>query len=267
MSNKNFEREHPLIARFNDSKVKNLSTFADEARKLSQDRLESDYETEKRNAPKRSGKYFVDGHDGTTNSGSKTNRHEAHFARALFNKYRRTSPRLTVPGIKSLRFFDYEVPLKLKLANAGIGKIDLFGITGANNPTIIEVKYCRTTPTDSPLKALLQALAYCAVVDKNFAAFHDEAKDRGVNLDPNSLTLVVLANNKYWDYYRPRNDKYQWVKKMGDLKKIIESSNKLKRIKRVEFLSINVKDGDWKCGLNRTKPEYLAEAVLNDALA
>jgi hypothetical protein len=92
---------------------------------LSVPKLRAEYNGVRECAPRRADqgkRYFVE-HDGSTQGGSASNRREEHMARALYVLGRRWPWR----GGGSLRLLDYQVPLKARRGDAGIGKIDLLG--------------------------------------------------------------------------------------------------------------------------------------------
>ena len=110
-------------------------------------------------APRRTRGYFV-GHDGTTPSQGKSNRSEEHLAMALFR-----AGQMALPDGERLRWLDYQFPLKAKRSDQGIGKIDLLGLTDEGRLCVVELKTARST--EDPRIALLQGLAYAAIVEAN----------------------------------------------------------------------------------------------------
>ena len=65
------------------------------------------------------------------------------------------------------RFLDYQVPLKAKRADYGIGKVDLLGVTDRGRLIVVELKYPRSGRGDSPAQALMAGLRYAAIVEAN----------------------------------------------------------------------------------------------------
>jgi hypothetical protein len=58
---------------------------------------------------------------------------------------------------------------KERLGDKGIGKVDMFGVIDKTLPCVIELKVQTThdSVSDTPLRAALEALAYCAVIEAN----------------------------------------------------------------------------------------------------
>ncbi len=79
-------------------------------------------------------------YDGVPGSGVATNRDEEHVALAIFNAFRPPNPGLNLPNDEPLYVLDYQIPLKATNPDAGVGKVDLFGVTSYCQPTIIELK-------------------------------------------------------------------------------------------------------------------------------
>jgi hypothetical protein len=67
-----------------------------------------------------------------------------------------------------LDLLDYQVPLKARQADRGIGNIDLLGVTASGRIAVVELKVTSSSSKgDNPLRALLESLAYCAIVEAN----------------------------------------------------------------------------------------------------
>ena len=141
---------------------------------LSVERLADEFEELINTAPRRHSSkktYFV-GHDGIPSTTGETNRREEHLAMALWGKY----PAQPVSGshlcgLNKIIQLDYQLPLKSTRYDAGIGKIDLFGVASAGRLVVTELKVMGETGGrgDTPLKALLEGLCYAAVIWANSA--------------------------------------------------------------------------------------------------
>lgn len=118
--------------------------------------------------------YFV-GHGGVPTSGSHTNRIEEHLAIALVNDH----PEWTIPDGYRVDLLDYQVPLKALRSDPGIGKIDIFGLSSGDLPVIVELKVLGKGRADTPLRALLEALSYGAIVGANAAVIGSEIAANG----------------------------------------------------------------------------------------
>ena len=146
--------------------------------------------------------YFV-GHSGITSSGKASNRREEHLAVALFNASQEGVP-LKLPDGSSLKFLDYQLPLKARQGDKGIGKVDLFGVINGTQSSVIELKIhpAGTGYGDTPLRAFLEALAYCAIVEANADDVASESLyNFNLKLKVNRPSLIVLAPEQYWKTY------------------------------------------------------------------
>ncbi len=187
-----------LIELANSPEVKRLRDFELTASSLETDQIASMYESLRDTAPHRHERkkdYFV-GHSGVPSTVGPSTRFEEHLAIALCNDHEV----LPLDASDDLRLLDYQVPLKSRQSDAGIGKIDIMGLSTPGRLTVIELKV--TTPTsrgDTPLRALLEALAYCAIVEANASDFSDEITARyGLQSDKGRPDLVVTGPDAYW---------------------------------------------------------------------
>jgi len=140
------------------------------------DALSAEYDALRARAPRRSlvsKKYFV-GHTGVPSATGRSNRLEEHCAIALFNLERRW-PRFEGGWF---RLLDYQVPLKARQSDAGIGKIDLVGLTDEGRLMIVELKVKSHSGgrSDAPPAALMEGLRYAAMVEADLEAIASEAQ-------------------------------------------------------------------------------------------
>lgn len=125
------------------------------------------------------------------------------MAGALFNYCQEGHP-LKLPGDGDLKLIDYQFPLKARQNDKGIGKVDLFGVINQIIPCIIELKVDQDGggEPDTPLRAILEGLTYCAIVEANQEAISREASSKfGLSLQSQALALVVLGPRNYWDFF------------------------------------------------------------------
>ena len=144
-------------------------------------------------------RYFV-GHSGKTSSGGSSNRREEHLAVALWNASQEGAP-LILPDGRQLNLLDYQLPLKAKRDDVGVGKVDLFSVIDGAQSCVIELKIqpSGTGYGDTPLRGFLEALAYCAIVEANAADIAMEASENfHLKLTGNRPTLIVMAPEEYW---------------------------------------------------------------------
>ena len=177
-----------------------VTRFGNACRQLDAKDLVDGYDALMARAPHRhrfNRRYFV-GHDGRPSSGAWTNRIEEHLAIGLVND-RST---WVMPDGGSVELLDYQVPLKAQRSDRGIGKIDIFGLTDTSVPVVIELKVLGKNSADTPLRALLEALAYAAIVDANGASFRSEISGMtGRRITSGRPNLLIAAPDDYWSFW------------------------------------------------------------------
>jgi hypothetical protein len=261
---------HPLIDRANCKTVNQVTGFAAAAAQITAADLRHWYETERESAPRRSstGKnYFVD-HDGShknehfgPNANSvREGRKEEHLATALFNDFGYESGGLPLPDQGLMRFLDYQVPLKSKQADSLIGKVDLLARVPGHRLAMVELKYMPVTGTvssaDTPLRAFLEGLAYCAILEADIECLCKEAGHK-FNFDPAPIppALIVLANADYWQKYAASKPAGVWKDEMLRLAEIANTSLNVP----TSFLSLSISEDpityDKKCPRFNEVPE------------
>ena len=196
----------PLITLAADREVNAVRRFANACEKLTLGRLAQMYRAEMDQAPSRAsvGKsYLIDTHHGVPSTGSSTTRDEEHLALAIFNQHRPPSAGLRLPGGEDLHILEYQLPLKARRNDTGVGKVDLFGITASGQAAIVELKAARGG--DTPLRALLEGLAYAAIVQANLAMIRKEVQQRySLVTATETPRLIVMAPEEYWAGFRAR---------------------------------------------------------------
>jgi hypothetical protein len=249
-----FEEKHPLINLANDTTVKQVTGFATVAKNLSIDQLFQWYSTEKKFAPRRSSKgkksYFV-GHSGVAEKehfgkGTKEGaegRKEEHLAIALFNEIRNTNSGLIDDSDEAIHVLDYQIPLKGKKDDEKIGKIDLLALNSDNRLAVVELKYRPQEGTvsraDTPLRAFLEGLAYCAIIAADFECVCQEAEDKfNRPIEKDAPALIVLANDTYWQSYLRSSAAGAWRLEMDRLATGVKETLNIP----VSFLSLSIPD-------------------------
>lgn len=201
--------------------------------------IKNKYEHWKANAPRRhqtKKKYFVEGHNGIPSTGNHTNRGEEHLALALFNRFNSDNLNIDLNGRK-LKLLDYQFPLKAAQKDK-IGKIDLVGIEDDGRLCVIELKAWDNV-TDTPGKALLQALEYAAAVDANLQDIRYERSDVA-DLKP---SIVIMAPKGYWQSFA------------DSIPQVLVDDIHSKLSIPVYFISIDICKDDLILGLNQQKPQ------------
>ncbi len=169
------------------------------------DRLCDEYKRLQDCAPRRyqRNKQYFTGHCGTLSKRIKQDapvrRYEEHLAVALFNEEREW----TDPRGGAFRLRDYQFPLKSKQSDEGIGKIDLLGVADKGQLMVIELKVHPkdTGRGDSPMRALMEALRYTAVVQANQADIVAEAKTKsksGIEIRDIPPVIWIVGTEAWW---------------------------------------------------------------------
>ena len=190
--------------------------FKDACAQLNVSDLVAGYEELVATAPHRhdAGRLYFVGHDGRPSSGSHTNRIEEHLAIALLNDH----PHWEIPGKLSVDLLDYQFPLKAYRSDVGVGKVDLFGFTESGVPTIIELKVLARNRADTPLRALLEALPYAAIVEANASEIGNEiSASIGRTATSGRPDLLVVAPADYWEYWANKATADAWIESFGVL--------------------------------------------------
>ena len=204
-----------LVDLYNLPEVRRISEFANFGRELDIQAVRNGYLELVKQAPRRaeSGLRYFDTRPEATNAPSKSGRREEHLAIALYRASRRGMD-IRLPSGQSLVLVDYQTPLKAHRSDKGIGKIDLFGIIDGQCPAVIELKVLGKAGAlaDTPLRALLEGLAYCAMVEANALAITQEAFARfKCNLESQRPDLIVMAPEDYWQSYLEHRKAGPWL--------------------------------------------------------
>jgi hypothetical protein len=242
--------------------VNQLSGFREFARLLKPDALVSSYQQLLNAAPRRherAKEYFV-GHTGRSSNGAHTNRREEHLAIALWNWNREQGP-LQYPANFDLDLVDYQLPLKSRQDDKGVGKVDLFGVLDGKRPCVIELKIqpLGKGKSDTPLRAYLEALAYCAVVEANIADIAaDAVKGLGIDIQPVRPSLMLLAPDKYWYGYLNHPSAGDWWPVIRHIAK------QLREKMTLESHFVVLRDARFDPGLDGQKPRMTGNPHLAD---
>ena len=209
-----------LIDLHNNPAVNRITEFAEVAGNLASDvgMLAHCYENLVRVAPRRHdrGKLYLHGRTGTTSSGASSPRREEHLAVALCNASR-GGVAFALPDRRPLAIIDYQMPLYARQGDLGVGKVDLFAVVDGRLPCVIELKVAgKSARGDTPLRALLEGLAYCAIVEANVADIASEVAEQHP-LSPSRPTLIVMAPDNYWAGYLDHPRAGRWFSAVRDL--------------------------------------------------
>jgi len=249
---------YDLIDLYSEPEVNRVSGFAEAARKLDMDALCNAYSYLVQHAPKRrltKKSYFQTNHKGLPSGEGVSNRREEHLALALFNQSRQ----FDFPGGRDLEIIDYQTPLKSRQGDKGVGKIDLFGVINNSIPAVIElkVKGIKGRKADTPLRALLEGLAYCAIVEANLADIADEAKSIfHLHIAHTRPDLLVLAPNDYWRSYLSKPSTGGWFQLLQNL--ITEIGQKL----HLNVHLVSLEDADFEMGSSEKHPKLINQYYM-----
>ena len=237
-----------LIDLANSAQVTRIRDFPGTASVLDADELLVMYEALRDTVPHRHARdkeYFV-GHTGVPSTKGASNRVEEHLAIALCNDM----AGLPLDDSDGLRLLDYQVPLKSRRADTGIGKVDMLGITASGHIAVGELKVTTdTSKGDNPLRALLESLAYCAMVEANATDISDEIENR-FSLDTRTKrpSLVVMGPASYWS---------AWTRPA--LAAVFEFSDRLARTFDMQIWFLDLSHIDVVPGSSGTKPKLIGE--------
>jgi hypothetical protein len=266
---------HPLIELANDREVRQSKGFRLAAERINGEALAEMYQQEVANAPKRydADKKFLVGQKGTVARGGKTGKPHEHLSVALVNRFRSAGEGLDLPMAPAgdtLDSFAYQVPLKVRQSDPDkrIGKVDLIGAIPENRLAIVVLKYVPPSATrgstgDTPLRALLEGLAYTAIVQANRTEILGEIEAAyGRKLSEDPPTLIILGNTRYWELCRKREAQRgaAWINQMERLADEIDSHLDI----TVSYLGIKLQgDPGWE--LQDDRPELVGTPILDRA--
>lgn len=246
------------------SGINNISEFCGCMSRLDENKLTDAYAKLRSSAPRRhkhSKKYFVESHNGCPNGKTNSNRSEEHLAMALWNDFEQLGT-VKHTEISNLRLLDYQVPLKARNTDSAVGKADLFAVIDDIYPCVIELKIdTDKTRGDTPLRAFLEAMAYCAIVEANIEDISREAKDKfDLNFQARQPRLMVMAPESYWKKYTQHKKSGTWLPALQKL-----SDTMTKRIGlQSHFVSLH--NVQFSKGCRNLKPKLSGRCYLRSAL-
>ena len=159
---------------------------------------------------------------------------------------------LTLPDQRPLEIIDYQMPLQASRGDQGVGKVDLFAVLDGTLPCVIELKKTRR---DTPLRALLEGLAYCAIVEANAPDIRSEVAEQ-YGLSASRPTLVVMAPDDYWTWYLDHPRAGRWLSPVRDL------VSGLRGALGLEACLVALLDADVEMGLNGRPPRLIGSCRM-----
>ena len=218
---------HPLIALVADRDVKQAKGFRAAAEKLTGASIETDYQLEVANSPKRSAEDLahLGIRSGRKAKGRQHGRDEKHLAEAIARAAKEGGDENLVPASlelptgESIRFIDSSVPIRTAAPdkdkgdsdpNAGIEDLPLLALVGEDRVAVTVLKYLdpdatRSGAGDTPLRLLLQGLVHAAAIDANGEALRAEITEAtGQTTGEEAPAVIIAASPKYWELCRKR---------------------------------------------------------------
>lgn len=229
---------HPLIQLASGREVRQATGFRAAAAEIDGPRLASAYEEEKANAPRlhAEGRRYFASRGGKPAAERRRNKDEEHVGQALVRYCAERGAGLSLPEDDfSLLPLDYQVRVKAGPADdpatRGIGRLDMIAVTSEDRLAVVKMRVLEPSATrcgvgDTPLRALLEGLAYSAIASANQADLQSEIAEKfGRVVGDAPPLLVLLATPSYWRLCRKREAQKgaAWIKEMERLAQEIES--------------------------------------------
>ena len=234
---------HPLIDLVNDRDVKQSKGFRLAAERLTGPALESAYQTEVANAPRRSaeGLPYLGVRVGRKAKGRQHGRDEKHLAEAIGRSAATTpdpeteaSSLLELPTGEDVLIVDALVPIRTAVPSkeaatadphAAVEDVPLLALIGDDRLAVGVIKYLepdsnRAGAGDTPLRLMLQGLAHAAAVDANRDALREEIeKTTGKRTGEEAPAVIVAASRRYWELCRKREAQKgaAWIRELERL--------------------------------------------------
>lgn len=251
-----------LIDLYNQAEINNITQFLSAAQKLDGAWLAQQYGALKMSAPRRAQSglsYFPHGCRHGLPSGKRpSNRREEHLAMALYNSSQGGAD-FRLPNGQVLHLIDYQTPFKAKQSDRGVGKIDLLGVLDQNTATVIELKIDGENKRlgDTPLRAFLEGLAYCAMFDANVEDIVAEANSKlNQSLQQQRPVLIVVAPDTYWLNYLQHGRAGDWLPELNRL------ASDIRGRLNIESHFIALKNVDFSMGHAERQPKLNGTAQL-----
>ncbi len=271
---------HPLIERAHSKEVKQASAFRKAASELTGEDLQGLYQQELGGAPKRreAGKKYLAAWNARLAASRKSSRDADHLAIALLQYAREKGSGLALPDdAGALEPLHALVPLKSAQPdkslgdadpNHGVDKLHLLALMPDDRLAVVVLKYAAPSATrggtgDTPLRALLEGLANCAIVQANAAALSEElasVTDRTISDAPPAL--ILMGSPRYWELCRRREAQKgaAWIKEMERLQREITEQLDVP----VHYLNVRL-DGDPGWDYDSGAPKLTGTPVIGAA--
>lgn len=222
--------ERPLISLAHETRFKNITQFLAASKDVLSniDKLADAYQADREIAGAVGARkeYRSTSRRGQGGSPEGSNRTEERLAMAFFN---RGVVGLRAKPDQQLHILDYQLPLKTSNRDIGVGKVDLLGSL-AGRLAAIELKVPSRSSkvgaesaSEAPPRAMLEGLAYCAILEAHYEAVRSEySQERVLDDTHHKPSLVILAPRQYWDFYLQHSRAGEWVPTLEELARRIE---------------------------------------------
>lgn len=249
---------HPLLRLAEDRDVRHASAFRKIAADLSGEALSSHWQEGLRLAPRRAdaGRRYLQPHGGKPPSERQRSKDEEHLGAAVVRLCREGDRGLALPDETSVRFVDWNLPLKAASAdpalgeadpNEGVERVDLVGVVGDDRPALGFLKFlepgaARAGTGDTPLRFLFEALGHAAIFQANREAIAAEVEAaHGRRFGDGAPAVLLLASPRYWELCRRREAQKgaAWIHELERLAREFETQSGV----AVQFVSL-VLEGD-----------------------
>ncbi len=231
--------QHPLIERAGDKLVRQAKGFQEAAAALTGDILLAEYEKELVAAPSRSdaGKKYLVAYNSRLAAEAKTGREGEHLCIALARRHKDGGAPLLMPEeeghfealhpLVPVRSAPADKALGADDPNFGLDRIDLVGRGPEDRLVAAATRWLapdagRVGTGDTPLRALLLALAHAACAEANAAALTEELGAHTEGPFASGRPLVLVAGSpRYWELCRKRAAQRGavWIREMERLAK------------------------------------------------
>lgn len=198
---------HSLLELAEDRQVRQASGFRKMAAELKGEQLAQLYEAQRQSAPAR--ERYLGTPPYAVRSVPKAPREE-HLGMALVNWCSVELRTLELPGGDPVCWLDARVSLDPDGTKGGVGPLDLLGIGPGDRLVVAELKFIppsasRGATGETPLRALLQSLAWAAIVEARADVLRAEVAERiGRSVSEQPPLAIILGNSRYWELCRKR---------------------------------------------------------------
>ena len=228
--------QHPLLERAASREVRSAKGFREAAAALTADVLKADWEAELQAAPRRAavGKKHLVAANRKLAASRRPGRDSEHAALALV-AWAREGAALPMPDDEGT-FLPLHAGVALKTApadretgaedpNWGVERLDLVGVGPDDRLAVAPMRFLagdakRVGTGDTPLRLLLEGLAFAAMVQANREPLVEELRARSdVSIAEGLPVLLLVGSPRYWELCRKREGQKgaAWIRELERL--------------------------------------------------